>query len=122
MQRDAEEANPPERFGGSVPLWSAEVARGNLGARYAPLAPIDFEERDELPLSGWPFGREALDPFYARAHELCEAGPFEYDPASAEAPPAAVPFVGDGIATGIFRFGLAHVFTGWGCLCIPCST
>ncbi|HEX6702440.1 MAG TPA: GMC family oxidoreductase [Gaiellaceae bacterium] len=96
--------------GGSVPLWTSEVARGSLGARYAPLAPIDFEERDGMPRSGWPFGREALDPFYTRAHELCEAGLFEYDPAAAAAPPDAVPVVGDGIATGVFRFGRADAF------------
>src|ERR671934_472252 len=91
--------------GGSAALWDAELAPGSFGARYAPLATIDFEERDGIPGSGWPFGREALDPFYARAHELCVAGPYAYEPATAEALPL------DGIASGLFRFGLAEPFT-----------
>jgi choline dehydrogenase-like flavoprotein len=92
-------------IGGTAALWDAELAPGSFGARYAPLEPIDFEERDGLPGSGWPFGRDALDPFYARAHELCVAGPYDYEPAATEALRA------DGIASGLFRFGLAEPFT-----------
>src|SRR5919202_457113 len=40
--------------GGTAGLWSAELAPGQLGARYAPLAPIDFEAREGIPWSGWP--------------------------------------------------------------------
>lgn len=32
-----------------------------------PLAPIDFEERPWVPLSGWPLARADLEPFYERA-------------------------------------------------------
>ena len=32
-----------------------------------PFDPIDFEARSWVPLSGWPFGREELDPYYDRA-------------------------------------------------------
>ena len=91
-------------IGGSASLWYAEVARGSLGARYAPLSPIDFEERDGVPGSGWPFGRETLDPFYARAHDFCDAGPYDY-----EADPHEL--AGNGLATGLFRHGPAEVFT-----------
>ena len=63
--------------GGTAALWTAELAHGQLGARYAPLAPIDFEAREDIPWSGWPFGRAHLEPFYASAWELCRAGPFE---------------------------------------------
>ena len=90
--------------GGTAALWDAELSPGSFGARYAPLAPIDFEERDGIPGSGWPFRREALDPFYARAHQLCVAGPYDYEPAAAEALSV------DGIASGLFRFGLAEPF------------
>jgi choline dehydrogenase-like flavoprotein len=44
-----------------------------------PLDPIDFEARPGIPHSGWPFGIEHLDPFYRRAHVVCEAGPYDYD-------------------------------------------
>lgn len=66
--------SPPDRyrqrrFGGSTTIW---------GGRCMPFDPIDFEARDYIDGSGWPFGRETLDPFYARANLLCEAGPFVY--------------------------------------------
>jgi choline dehydrogenase-like flavoprotein len=92
-------------IGGSASLWYAEVERGGFGARYGPLAPIDFEERAGIPGSGWPFGRETLDPFYARAHDFCDAGPYDYEPAPAAALEGAV------LANGLFRFGLAETFT-----------
>jgi len=97
-------------LGGTAALWDAELSAGSLGARYAPLDQIDFEERASLPLSGWPFGRHVLEPFYALAHDLCGAGPYDYEPAGAEAPGAARLPV-DGIETGLFRFGPAEAFT-----------
>jgi choline dehydrogenase-like flavoprotein len=64
-------------LGGTAAVWTSELAPGQLGARYAPLAPIDFEAREGVPWSGWPFDRSHLEPFYARAWELCGAGPFD---------------------------------------------
>ncbi len=65
---------PPDRYrqrrlGGSTTIW---------GGRCMPLDPIDFEPRAYIRDSGWPFGRETLDPYYPRANALCEAGPFAY--------------------------------------------
>ena len=57
------------RFGGSTTIW---------GGRCMPLDPIDFEKRPWIPGSGWPFGRETLDPWYPEANALCEAGDFAY--------------------------------------------
>jgi choline dehydrogenase-like flavoprotein len=57
------------RFGGTTTIW---------GGRCVPYDPIDFEARDYMPHSGWPFALETLLPFYPRANELCEAGAFEY--------------------------------------------
>lgn len=59
-------------LGGSTNHW---------GGWCRPMDDIDFEERTWMPYSGWPFGREALVPYYARAQALCEAGPFIYDKA-----------------------------------------
>jgi choline dehydrogenase-like flavoprotein len=56
-------------FGGSTNHW---------GGACRPLDPIDFEERDWVPNSGWPFGYEELRPYYARANETCRLGPFAY--------------------------------------------
>jgi choline dehydrogenase-like flavoprotein len=92
-------------IGGTVALWYAELTRDSRGARYAPLAPIDFEEREGIPRSGWPFGRDTLDPFYARAQELCDAGPYDYKATSATA------LSGPGLASGLFRHGPSEAFT-----------
>ena len=49
--------------GGSSHLWE-EWLRGR------ELDEIDFERRDWVDGSGWPFGKEALAPHYTRAHEI----------------------------------------------------
>lgn len=72
------------RLGGTTASW---------GGRCAPLDPVDFASRPELDRPGWPFGREALDPYYARAQEYCEAGDYDYQADTAI--PAAPPFVLD---------------------------
>ncbi len=75
--------SPPDRyrqrrFGGTTAIW---------GGRCTPFDDIDFEPRDYVPHSGWPFGREALLPYYPKANRLCEAGDFLYGAADALPPP-----------------------------------
>lgn len=62
------------RFGGSSTIW---------GGRCMPFDPIDFECRPFVDHSGWPINRTDLDPFYAQANRLCEAGDFAYEANSA---------------------------------------
>lgn len=57
------------RFGGSTTIW---------GGRCVPFDPIDFEPRDYIAHSGWPFDYEQLQRYYAPANRLCEAGEFAY--------------------------------------------
>src|SRR5207344_1619671 len=45
-------------FGGTTGHWAGFCR---------PLEPVDFERRDYMSVSGWPFGRETLDPYYERA-------------------------------------------------------
>lgn len=45
-----------------------------------PLDEIDFEAKPHMPLSGWPFGRATLEPYYAAAHRWCEIGRGAYGP------------------------------------------
>jgi choline dehydrogenase-like flavoprotein len=71
-----------------------------------PLDPIDFEQRPWVPYSGWPFGIKELRPYFKRAQDLVEAGPWSYDtsdkPMSAVAPMLAL---GDGgVYTSWFQF------------------
>ncbi|HSG11761.1 MAG TPA: GMC family oxidoreductase [Gammaproteobacteria bacterium] len=53
-------------FGGSSNHW---------GGYCRPLDPIDFERRDWIPHSGWPFGFEELAPWYEQASRLVEIEP-----------------------------------------------
>lgn len=59
-------------LGGSSNCW---------GGWSRPLDPWDFEQRDWVPYSGWPFGLAHLEPFYHRAHEVLRLGPLNFDPA-----------------------------------------
>ena len=72
-----------------LPYFPLEAARlhyfggstGHWGGYCAPLDPVDFTTRSWVPGSGWPITRDALDPFYAKAHPLLDLGPYQYDPA-----------------------------------------
>ena len=45
-----------------------------------PFDDIDFEKRDWVPYSGWPFGKETLMPYYERANSICGISDFDYEP------------------------------------------
>jgi choline dehydrogenase-like flavoprotein len=40
---------------------------------------LDFEKREWVPHSGWPIKKSDLDPFYAKAQDILDLGPYEYD-------------------------------------------
>ena len=84
-------------LGGSSNHW---------GGFCRPLDMIDFEARDWLPYSGWPFGREALEPYFPRAQSIVEAGPFIYDdPAKwTAALGAPIPLGPGGVYNTFFQF------------------
>jgi choline dehydrogenase-like flavoprotein len=46
--------------------------------RCGRLLPIEMEERDWVPYSGWPIQRASLEPFYRKAHKICELGDYFY--------------------------------------------
>jgi len=97
--------------GGTAQDWNTAVG-SEIGAKYLPLDPIDFEARAWVPGSGWPFDRAALDPYYARAHAVCDLGPTSYRPADWTDPGRSPLALGGGcIVTAIYRYGLARTFT-----------
>ncbi len=57
-------------LGGSTGLWAGWCR---------PLDAIDFEARNWVPNSGWPFTLRDLLPYYQRAQQLCGLGPLDYD-------------------------------------------
>jgi choline dehydrogenase-like flavoprotein len=56
-------------FGGTTNLWTGECR---------PLDAQDFELRDWVPDSGWPFGLDELLPYYRKAQSVCQLGPYGY--------------------------------------------
>jgi choline dehydrogenase-like flavoprotein len=63
----------------SVRLHFYGGTTGHWAGICAPYDPLDFTKRDWVPYSGWPIRRQDIDPFYAKAHQLVELGPYEYD-------------------------------------------
>lgn len=57
-------------FGGTTNHW---------GGFCRPLDDQDFQVRDWVPHSGWPFPKSELIPYYERAQVICELGPFAYE-------------------------------------------
>ncbi|MCH7539358.1 MAG: GMC family oxidoreductase [Proteobacteria bacterium] len=64
------DSNRLRYFGGTTNHW---------GGMSGPFQKIDLEKRDWVEHSGWPISMEELDPFYLRAHEICQLGPYKYD-------------------------------------------
>ncbi len=99
-------------FGGTASVWPIHLDNGRLGVRYVTLDPIDFEQRDWVPHSGWPITRTDLDPYYAKAHQVAQTGPYNYDPAEWETPDAKQLFGPNSRTTNqIFHFGPRDIFT-----------
>ncbi len=81
-------------LGGSTNHW---------GGWCRPLDKIDFDSRDGVPHSGWPFARSEIEPYFARAQSLVEAGPWIYDGADHS--------VSD--SGSLLRLGPGGVYTSW---------
>ncbi len=83
-------------LGGSSNHW---------GGWSRPLDESDFEKRDWVPYSGWPFPRSEIEPYFARAQTLIEAGPFLYDKlAHGTLPGELLPLGRGGLYTSFFQF------------------
>ena len=76
-------------FGGSTVAW---------GGQSRPLDSIDFEVREGIEFSGWPFRLADLVPYYQRAQAFCRLGPYQYDPEPSLRLPS------DLLTTRLYRF------------------
>jgi choline dehydrogenase-like flavoprotein len=94
-------------FGGSTNHWGGHCAR---------LEAIDFEKRDWIPDSGWPFGLDELTPYYDRAHEVIEIGGTNDDPAfvARALHYRLFPFTGDKVETTLSRYNRQRFGTRYG--------
>jgi len=100
------------QFGGTANCWEAELTKNIFGFRCVPLDKIDFEKREWLPYSGWPFNRSHLEPYYKRAQSVCKVGAFTYEPELWEdAQTQRIPFAGDRVSTSMFQLAPRTIFT-----------
>ncbi|MGA7936062.1 MAG: GMC family oxidoreductase [Kovacikia sp.] len=100
------------QFGGTSHCWEGQSGYKQFGWRCLPLDKIDFEHRDWLPYSGWPFNKDHLDPFYERAQKVCQIGPYAYEAKDWENQHAVrLPFNGDRVTTTMSQYGLRDPFT-----------
>ncbi len=96
--------------GGTATIWNT-VLHGVPMAKYVPLDEADFEARPWIPHSGWPFGRDAMEPWYERAHDLCGLEP--YRPTEAPDPHGypLLSFPDGGLRTDVYHYAPAARFT-----------
>ena len=103
----------PRIFGGSGTRWDIPIGQNRVGVRIRPLDPIDFEQRDWVPHSGWPFDYNHIEPYYRRAQGVCRVEPPSYavndwqDPAERPSLPINHPDV----QTVIYKFAQAETFS-----------
>lgn len=100
------------QFGGLSNAWNIRIDDyARLGVRHLPLDEIDFEKRDWLPNSGWPFGRALLDPYYERASKICGIGALDYRSEPWERHLSRpIQFPDDELDTTMFQFGPSGIF------------
>jgi choline dehydrogenase-like flavoprotein len=85
------------QFGGSTALWNGYCAQFDAQ---------DFMRRDWVPHSGWPFGAEELQPYYARTAALLNLGDVNFDARDiARRSGSALPLDNDRVEPTVWRFG-----------------
>ncbi len=87
---EADEKSQSLSYGKNVGLPYDQVAENKAQDRYLggntnrwasycrPLDELDFEVRDWVPHSGWPFSKQELDPYYERAQVVCKVDRYDY--------------------------------------------
>lgn len=73
----APETDRTRGLGGTSAMW---------GGRCMPYDPQDFDRRDHIENSGWPFAIDTLEPYYRAAQTAAEAGNWAYTAAEAGLP------------------------------------
>lgn len=100
------------QLGGTSHCWEGQNSYQEYGFRCLPLDEIDFEQRDWLPYSGWPFNKAHLDPFYERAQKVCQIGQYAYDVEAWEDKRAKrLPFKSDRLTTTMSQYAPRYPFT-----------
>ena len=85
------------QFGGSSALWAGYCA---------VFDPHDFSQRDWVPRSGWPFGMESLQPYYAKTAQILNLGEPDFHARDiAKRAGITLPFDNESVVPTVWRFG-----------------
>lgn len=100
------------QFGGSSHKWLLDLGQDQQGARLRLMSAIDFEKRDWVPYSGWPFDKAHLDPYYDRALDLCQVREKSWEPGDWETTDVSrrFPFAFGRVTSGIYHTVDRRVF------------
>jgi len=97
--------------GGTAAIWNTWLG-DEVGAKYVALDAVDFEAREWWPLSGWPFDRASLEPYYDKARLLCGLAPC--GDAGRDEPAGDLALLtrdSSLLTTDLYEFGPARLFT-----------
>ena len=99
------------QLGGTSGLWN-HLWRRHSGEwiRYLPLDEIDFEQRDWVPESGWPFSRDELRTQYRSAREICGVEPIDLPAAEDAAGALQRGWETPALESGLAQFGQSGRF------------
>jgi choline dehydrogenase-like flavoprotein len=91
-------------------MWEAQLGGGRLGVRYAIMDETDFEPKEKVPHSGWPFRKSHLESYYERAQDFLKIAPYDVSRWEDREDAHPLDFGGDRITTSIVQFGPRDVF------------
>ena len=100
------------QFGGTANLWNHRIrGESSRHIRYVPLDEIDFEQRDWVPESGWPFSRRDIEAFYERAKQVCGIKKFDCRTGTLETGTKnCLPWQSEKIESVVSQFGISGLF------------
>ncbi|MEO1672686.1 MAG: GMC family oxidoreductase [Cyanobacteria bacterium J06631_2] len=102
------------QMGGNAHAWNAPIDYKTPGWRCLPLDSLDFESKDWISHSGWPFKRQDLKPYYERAHQICGLNEFNYAVEDWQQPDSLPLFTSSQhLKTTISQFAHSSIFTSY---------
>jgi choline dehydrogenase-like flavoprotein len=98
------------QVGGTAHLWNTDVS-DEIGAKYVPLDPFDFDELTDAAQTRWPFEYSELESFYRRAQIVCGLGAFAFEGKYWSDETHSLLPLTDSLSTKVYQCGVAHLFT-----------
>ena len=101
------------QLGGTAMAWDAPIPGNRQGVRMRPLDRLDFEPRDWVPDSGWPFRFDEVAGHYARAERALGLRSSDSPEGWPDAPAGTWPVDSARVRTSIDQFARRQVIRDW---------